>query len=301
MRKWTFDAGSSGFRYADDLFRFTHAPGAAAGRWDREALTLELGGVGRQSSGGWTKAFSLDEASEVTLTFRYAIWMSPNHRASEVTDLMVAVDGVDIGGRLARLSGDGYGGRADQTGWRTIEVKLGELAAGRHDFTIGGFANSRRGAEDVSRLRFDDVELTWRSPAAELDRFEAEVLRLTNQYRLDHGRSALRADPALTEAAENWSRQMGRGDFFRHSDTAKQIERFGYDADGWGENIAAGYRSAKEVVQGWIDSPGHRKNLLRADFEDIGIGYWRQPNDGGDAPYTHYWTQIFGVPDDPFA
>lgn len=301
MPKWTFDAGRSGFRYQDDMFRFTKAPGAATGAWDDGTLTLELGAVSRHSSGGWTKSFTLDETSEATLTFRYAIWMSPNHSKSEVTDLMVGLDGETFGARVARVSGDGYGGRANQTGWRTVEIDLGELAAGRHEFTIGGFANSRHDTNDVSRIRIDDVEVTSRQPPADLDPYEAEVLRLTNAFRRQHGLDSLRADPELTAAAENWSRQMGRGDFYRHSDTAQQIERFGYDADGWGENIAAGYPTPKAVVDGWINSPGHRANLLRADFEDIGIGYWRQSNDGGNAAYTHYWTQIFGTPDDPLA
>lgn len=297
MPKWSFTSGRSGFRYADDAFRFTDAPGAADGRWEDGALRLDLGRVNGQSSGGWSKGFTLEERSEATLSFRYAIWMSPDNRSRDVTDLMVSIDGEQVGARIARLTGDGPGG-ATKTGWRTVEIDLGSLAPGRHEITIGGFANSRSDRDDRSVVRIDDVDLSWRAPAADLDPFEAEVLRLTNAYRERNGRDPLRADPELTASAEDWSRQMGRGDFFRHSDTAEQIEKFGYDAVGWGENIAAGYPTPKAVVDGWIDSPGHRRNLLRADFEDIGIGYHRQANDGGDAPYTHYWTQIFGVADE---
>lgn len=297
MPKWSFAAGRSGFRYADDTFRFTDAPGAADGRWEDGSLRLDLGRVNGQGSGGWSKGFKLEERSEATLSFRYAIWMSEDHRARDVTDVMVSVDGEPVGARVARLAGDGPGG-STKTGWRRVEIDLGSLAPGRHEVTIGGYANGRDSRDDRSVVRIDDVRLSWRAPAADLDPFEAEVLRLTNVYRERNDRDPLRADPELTAAAENWSRQMGQGDFFRHSKTAAQIEKFGYDAVGWGENIAAGYPTPKAVVDGWIDSPGHRRNLLRADFEDIGIGYHRQAKDRGDAPYTHYWTQIFGVADE---
>ena len=49
------------------------------------------------------------------------------------------------------------------------------------------------------------------------------------------------------------------------------------------------------MVEGWIGSPGHRENLLSDDFEEIGIGYYFRPDDGGDAPFGHYWTQAFGT------
>jgi uncharacterized protein YkwD len=48
-------------------------------------------------------------------------------------------------------------------------------------------------------------------------------------------------------------------------------------------------------VDGWMKSPGHRGNILSPNYEEIGIGYYYKPNDGGDAPFGHYWTQAFGT------
>ena len=98
---------------------------------------------------------------------------------------------------------------------------------------------------------------------------------------------------------------MGQHGYFAHNsqDGRSPFDRMraaGYSGGLMGENIAAGYPSPKAVVEGWIDSPGHRANLLRADFEHIGIGHYYKSGDGGAAPYGHYWTQIFGVPSEDY-
>ncbi len=56
-----------------------------------------------------------------------------------------------------------------------------------------------------------------------------------------------------------------------------------------GENIAAGQRSAKEVVQAWMNSPGHRENIMNPKFQELGMGYLYMPN----SKYKHYWAQLF--------
>lgn len=308
-RRWTFDGGRDGFRYEDDVFRLTDAPRYAQGRHEDGALTLRLGGrddaTVKGMSGGWTRAFDLDEASRVTLSFKVKLKQGADTLRGEFADVRVAVDGdaVKIGGKVfgIRLEGDGPGGRDRGVGWRTIEVDLGPLAAGKHDFTIGGYANRKSSKGAFTEMMFDDVRIAAKPTAAaresfDIDPFEADVIRLTNDYRVKRGLDPLEPDPRLLAAAEDWSRTMAKGDFFRHSKTAAQIDEFGYDARGWGENIAAGYPTAKAVVDGWIKSPGHRANLLRADFEHIGVGHHFEKNDRGAAPFGHYWTQIFGDP-----
>lgn len=312
MKKaWGFASGSSGFRYSDDVFRFTDEPDYARGRYDAraEALTVRLGGrdddTVRGMSGGWTRGFDLDETEVVTLTFRVKLVQGRDHTSGEFADVRVLLDGkpVDIGGKdyALRLSGDGLGGAERAAGWRTVEVDFGGLAAGRHEFTLGGYSNRKTSKDAWTKILFDNVRLESKAPPeAKLAGFEAEVLRLTNNFRVKHGVDKLAADAHLNDAAEDWSRDMARGDFFRHSDKPGQITEHGYDPTGWGENIAAGYATPKAVVNGWINSPGHRANLLREDFEHIGVGYYYKSNDGGKAPYGHYWTQIFGVPADDY-
>ncbi|MBB5786912.1 CAP domain-containing protein [Jiangella mangrovi] len=120
---------------------------------------------------------------------------------------------------------------------------------------------------------------------------EQEVLDLTNEARADEGCEPLRADDRLHEAAVLHSEDMAERDYFDHVTPegvgpGERAERAGYD--GWGgENIAWGYRSAEDVVEGWMDSPGHRKNILNCDFVAIGVGE-------ADSDRGPYWTQTFG-------
>lgn len=306
MRKtYDFAGGRDGFRYADDMFRFTDEPDYAHGRHEKGKLAMRLGGgddaTARGLSGGWTKGFELDATETVTVSFRYKISHDGEMRAKDFADLRIAIDGepVEVAGRafVARLNGEDAGGRS---AWRTVEIDLGALDAGRHDVTIGGYVSRKIGRAET-KFQIDDVVIASKAkPAVKLGAFEAEVLRLSNDFRAAHGLDPLEADRKLTKAAEDWSREMANGDFFRHSKTATQIDDFGYDARGWGENIAAGYPTPKDVVKGWINSPGHRANLLREDFEHLGVGHYHLKDDRGSVNHGHYWTQIFGTPSDDY-
>ncbi len=310
MRKrWTFDSGPERFRYEDDAFRFTSEPAYARSRSEDGVLAMRLGGKDHDTvkgmSGGWTKGFELDEAQTVTFSFRVRIEQGEDYGRKDYADVRMALNGATVkfdGDRFAeRLYGNGEGGRERGTGWQTIEVDLGTLAAGRHEITLGGYSNRKSSKDAFTDIFFDDVLLKGQAlDAPKLGGYEAEVLKLTNAFRARNDLDPLKNDAKLNEAAEDWSREMAAGDFFRHSDKPGQITEHGYDPTGWGENIAAGYPSPKAVVDGWIDSPGHRANLLREDFEHIGIGYYQKDGDGGKAPFGHYWTQIFGVPSDDY-
>jgi uncharacterized YkwD family protein len=65
------------------------------------------------------------------------------------------------------------------------------------------------------------------------------------------------------------------------------MKNFGITYSTAGENIAAGQATPKEVVNAWMNSEGHRKNILSSQFTEIGVGYAK----GGS--YGHYWTQMF--------
>lgn len=129
--------------------------------------------------------------------------------------------------------------------------------------------------------------------------FTRAVLNLTNRFRVANGVGRLRANGRLQAAALGHSRAMANQDFFSHdgvdgSTPAQRAERSGFV--GWrvGENIAAGYTTPKDVVQGWIDSPGHRANMLYPAYTVLGVGYVRRVPDPGRLNYGTYWTQLFG-------
>ncbi|GAA2533249.1 MULTISPECIES: CAP domain-containing protein [Streptomyces] len=136
----------------------------------------------------------------------------------------------------------------------------------------------------------------WASPLTPdgLDRTAAEVIGLTNRERTRAGLPPLSRDPLLTAAAQAHSADMVARDFYSHTapDGSRPWDRAaaaGSARRTIGENIACGQRSAAEVVRGWMNSPGHRANILKPDFTHVGVGFA-----GGGRAGT-YWTQLFGA------
>jgi len=122
-----------------------------------------------------------------------------------------------------------------------------------------------------------------------------EVVDRTNAERARHGLRALTVDRRLAAAAHAHSADMVQRGFFAHeSPDGRQVwdraVAAGYAYRKVAENIAAGQRSAEEVVRGWMESPGHRANILDGDLTQIGVGR----AEGGS--YGVYWTQVFGTP-----
>ncbi|OEJ30488.1 CAP domain-containing protein [Streptomyces subrutilus] len=119
----------------------------------------------------------------------------------------------------------------------------------------------------------------------------AEVVALVNKERAKAGCSALTVNAKLTAAALNHSKDMAAHSNMSHtgsdgSDPGGRITRAGYAWTTYGENVAYGYSTPAQVMTGWMNSPGHRQNILNCAFKEIGVGL-AQPNS--------YWTQSFGT------
>ena len=139
-------------------------------------------------------------------------------------------------------------------------------------------------ADAAKRKRTGECTHTAVQPAAgNLADVRAAVLCLHNRERAEHGLPPLRENAKLRRAAEGHSGDMVAGRFFAHesragADMTDRILRTGYArGQGWslGENIAWGTGSlatAAEIQRAWMESPGHRANILRRQFRDIGIG-----------------------------
>jgi uncharacterized protein YkwD len=132
-------------------------------------------------------------------------------------------------------------------------------------------------------------------PSAEvMAQYEAEVVKLTNDQRTAKGCPALRTDSRLTTAARGHSADMVAKNYFSHtgangSNFVARSLAAGYPQRGAsGENIAWGYRTPKEVVTGWMNSSGHRANILNCSSIAIGVGV------AYNAKGAPYWTQNFG-------
>jgi len=125
--------------------------------------------------------------------------------------------------------------------------------------------------------------------------YETDVLDLVNQERLAENLLSLTWNNQLHEAAREHSEDMATNDYFSHTSldgrTAfDRIEDAGYQWGAAGENIAAGYSTPQAVVIGWMNSAGHRQNILSSKYCDLGVGYAYAPT----SAYDHYWTQDFG-------
>ncbi len=129
--------------------------------------------------------------------------------------------------------------------------------------------------------------------------FAEAVLQLTNDFRAQYGLSPLRLNRELSATAQKHSQAMAEGDFFNHvgPNGLEPWDRAaieGYTAQTLGENIAAGHATPEQVFQGWVESEGHRQNLLNPNYTELGVGYFAMDNDHGQVNYIHYWTQVFG-------
>jgi uncharacterized protein YkwD len=129
-------------------------------------------------------------------------------------------------------------------------------------------------------------------PADEITALEDEVTRLTNAERADAGCDELATDERLRDSARGHSEDMAVNDYFDHTseDGRSPFDRMadaGYP-DPAAENIAFGYQTPADVMEGWMDSDGHRDNILECSYEAIGVGL--AFNDDG----RPYWTQNFG-------
>lgn len=119
--------------------------------------------------------------------------------------------------------------------------------------------------------------------------FEQQVFDLTNQQRVQQGLLPLALNLTLNDVAEKHSQDMATRNYFSHQglDGSQPWDRMradGYSYSRAAENIAFGQPTPQEVVTAWMNSPGHRQNILDPNLKDIGVGY-----------YNGYWTQNFGT------
>lgn len=131
--------------------------------------------------------------------------------------------------------------------------------------------------------------------AAPLQSLETEVTRLINIERTKRGLPALTINWQLARVARYKSQDMISRNYFSHTSPTygspfNMMESFGLRFSAAGENIAYGQRSAQEVVTAWMNSPGHRANILSAAYTQTGVGAAKK-SDG-----TLYWTQMFIKP-----
>jgi uncharacterized YkwD family protein len=130
------------------------------------------------------------------------------------------------------------------------------------------------------------------NPADQTSQFEKKVLELVNAERANYGLKPLQWDDKVASVARLKSQDMRDKNYFSHTSPTygspfEMMKKYGVTFRSAGENIAAGQTTPEAVVKGWMNSEGHRKNILSASFTHLGVGY------AAGGSYKHYWTQMF--------
>ncbi|MDJ0464020.1 sigma-70 family RNA polymerase sigma factor [Streptomyces sp. H27-C3] len=130
-------------------------------------------------------------------------------------------------------------------------------------------------------------------PGAAPSSFAQQVTALVNTERGKKGCGRVSQNSRLDTAGQRHSEDMAARDYFDHTspdgrDPGDRVTAAGYTWTTYGENIARGQKTPASVMQGWMDSPGHRANILNCSFKEIGLGV----HDASGGPW---WTQVFGA------
>ncbi|WP_082232452.1 CAP domain-containing protein [Halobacillus massiliensis] len=126
--------------------------------------------------------------------------------------------------------------------------------------------------------------------------FEKEVVELVNEERAKEGLEPLKMYERLSDLARMKSQDMADESYFDHTSPTygspfEMMDQYDFKYWSAGENIAAGQRTPEQVMDGWMNSPGHRENIMKEEFTHIGVGYVE-----GEGSYGTYWTQMFMTP-----
>ena len=119
-----------------------------------------------------------------------------------------------------------------------------------------------------------------------------EVLDLVNKERAKSGLKALVLDNQLTSVANKKARDMADKGYFSHTSPTygspfEMLQQFGINYSSAGENIAGGQKTSQAVMEDWLNSSGHRANILNANYSKLGVGFYQ----GGQL--GTYWVQLF--------
>ena len=139
-----------------------------------------------------------------------------------------------------------------------------------------------------------ETESAERSSEQQISKAEM-VLKLVNQERSKAGVPSLTLSTKLTDIAYTKAKDMAEKNYFSHQSPTygspfDMLKQFGVSFSAAGENIAAGQKSAEEVMNSWMNSSGHKANVLNKNYTQLGVGFYR----GGS--YGTEWVQLFIKP-----
>ncbi|BAN04483.1 hypothetical protein YM304_41690 [Ilumatobacter coccineus YM16-304] len=168
----------------------------------------------------------------------------------------------------------------------TPEVGVAEMAAAQRPASRTG----------VVTRTVETTTTTTLPPAPPSSEQALEILALVNHERTSRGLQRLQLEVKLNNAAQkHTAEQAAIGDIYHFAadgtGPGDRITAAGYAFSSWGENVAAGQRSSEQVMDAWMASPGHCRNILNPSYTELGVGYLETSNS-----YRTWWTQKFARP-----
>ncbi|WP_161794831.1 CAP domain-containing protein [Desulfonatronum thioautotrophicum] len=131
----------------------------------------------------------------------------------------------------------------------------------------------------------------------------SDIVKLTNEYRISLGLPPLRENFQLTHAAEYRANDMIKNSYYAHvnpvtgENPGDAITQANYQFRTYAENIAMGnFQSNRHIVDGWINSPGHRANIVNPDIREIGVAIIKDNLTPLGRPSVYYGVQLFASP-----
>jgi uncharacterized YkwD family protein/spore coat assembly protein SafA len=188
----------------------------------------------------------------------------------------------------------GFGNQSEVSAAGTYTVKYGDTLwkiAVKHQVGVSELINANPQLNNPDII-YPGQSISIPGVGQTAQSYTYEVVKLVNAERGKAGLQPLRENWELSRVARYKSQDMIDKNYFSHTSPTygspfQMMKDFGISYQAAGENIAAGQRTPAEVVEAWMNSEGHRKNILSPTYTEIGIGYVK----GGS--YGHYWTQMF--------
>lgn len=172
-----------------------------------------------------------------------------------------------------------------------IFMILAILCGGTYTICSADVCNLSSDYESNGKFVYKTILLMWNEKASD-ENYVKEILNLVNKERRQRGIAPLHLSIELTEAARIRAEEISR--VFSHTrpngKSCHSMFRNGQYTIG--ENIAAGNPTAEATVRQWMNSKGHRANILNPDYTEIGVGFHYKPN----SEYKYYWVEIFKRP-----
>lgn len=189
---------------------------------------------------------------------------------------------------LSLLSAAVLGASTEQTTYRVVSGDSLWKIAVKYQVGVSELISANPQITDPS-LIYPGQSVTIPLTDTSVLSYEQQVITLVNNIRAQNGLSQLKSNWELCRVARYKSQDMLDNGYFSHTSPVygspfTMMKNFGISYTTAGENIAMGYRTPSEVVNAWMNSSGHRANILNANYTQIGVGYVASGN---------YWTQMF--------